>query len=346
MGELVFQHIDLSYGDNTIVRDFNLEVRNGELVSLLGPSGAGKTTILKAAAGQAKPDCGDILINGRSVLDLPPEHRDTVMVFQEPLLFPFLNVAQNIGFGLRMRKTTGRGEKQLIGEIMELTRLSGLQHRRIHELSGGQQQRVSLARALVLKPSVLLMDEPLSNLDANLRGQMRELIQDIQSQTHVTTLFVTHDQTEALILSHRVSLLLKGRLRQVGSPEELFYRPSDPEVSRFFGGCNFFRGKCKHGEFHSDWVRVPAPEIIANGHRLTATIRPEDISISSEPAFDLAGRVLKTSFEGSATRVWVSCGGKQLVVLTAQRTFSPGQSVCLHLPPEKVRIFPPDIDPA
>jgi ABC-type sugar transport system ATPase subunit len=341
MGDLVFRHIDIFYGREAIVQDFNLAVRNGELVSLLGPSGAGKTTLLKAAAGLLKPRRGDILIDGRSVLNLPPEHRDTVMVFQNPLLFPFLNVSQNIGFGLRMRKTGHREIKHRIGEILQLTRLDGLQHRKVHELSGGQQQRVSLARALVLKPSVLLMDEPLSNLDANLRGRMRELIQDIQKETGITTLFVTHDQREALMISHRVSLLLKGRLRQVGTPEELFYQPADPEVSRFFGGCNFFRGKLKQGEFRCEWFRVPAPGFDTNGHPVMATIRPEDILIAKDANFNHTGRVLKTAFEGGSTRLWIACGQVQLVVLTSQPGIKPGQEVRLQLPPEKIRLFPP-----
>ena len=165
-----------------------------------------------------------------------------VLVFQKPLLFPFMNVEQNVAFGLRMRGRLRQKEQQQIEEILELVQLRGLNRRKIHELSGGQQQRVSLARALVLKPAILLLDEPLSNLDSNLRQQMRELIQDIQAQTRITTLFVTHDQAEALMLSQRVTLLLDGQLRQVGTPQELFYQPVDVEVARFFGGCNFFHG--------------------------------------------------------------------------------------------------------
>jgi ABC-type sugar transport system ATPase subunit len=207
-------------------------------------------------------------------------------------------------------------------------------------LSGGQQQRVSLARALVLKPAILLLDEPLSNLDANLRQQMRELIQNIQAETHTTTLFVTHDQAEALMMSHRVGLLLDGRLRQVGAPRELFYRPVDPDVARFFGGCNFIEGRIKDGHFHSELATVPTAQTNGNGHLLTATIRPEDIVIAAASTCDLQGRIQKTSFEGSATRIWVQCKGSRLVVLTSDAGFSPGQNVGLHLPPEKIRIFP------
>lgn len=340
MGDLLLINLDIRYGNEPIVHDFNLEVRDGELVSLLGPSGAGKTTILKAVAGLIQPHKGEILIDGQAVQDMPPEKRNAVMVFQKSLLFPFMDVEQNIGFGLRMKGYHGLKFRKQIEEIMELTELTGLGQRKVHELSGGQQQRVSLARALVLKPSVLLLDEPLSNLDANLRQQMRELIQDIQAETQITTLFVTHDQTEALMISHRVSLLLNGRLRQVGKPQDLFYRPSDPEVARFFGGCNFIQGKVKDGMFQSDFGHAPAPEINGNGHLLTATIRPEDILISSDAAFEVEGQIEKTNFEGSTTRIWLKCQNTRFVILTSESDFFPGQSVRIHLPSEKIRIFP------
>jgi ABC-type sugar transport system ATPase subunit len=340
MGELLLKNVTIHYGSTPVVRDFNLEILDGEMVSLLGPSGAGKTTILKAVAGLIRPQAGEIIIDGHAVNDLPPEKRNAVMVFQKSLLFPFMNVAQNIGFGLRMQGHQGRETRQKIRQIMQLTELTGLGPRKVHELSGGQQQRVSLARALVLKPAILLLDEPLSNLDANLRQQMRELIQDIQTETGITTLFVTHDQAEALMISHRVGLLLDGRLRQVGEPRELFYRPADPAVARFFGGCNFIEGRIKDGFFQSEFATVPTSQTNGNGHLLTATIRPEDILITAELKVDLQGRIQKTNFEGSATRIWVQCKGNRFVVLTPDADFAPGQNVGLHLPPEKIRIFP------
>jgi ABC-type Fe3+/spermidine/putrescine transport system ATPase subunit len=310
------------------------------MVSLLGPSGAGKTTVLKAVAGLIKPQAGEILIDDQPVMDLPPEKRNAVMVFQKSLLFPFMNVAQNIAFGLRMQARQEPEIRQLTQEILQLTELTGLGRRKVHELSGGQQQRVSLARALVLKPAILLLDEPLSNLDANLRQQMRELIQDIQAETRITTLFVTHDQAEALMLSHRVGLLLEGRLRQVGEPRDLFHRPADPAVARFFGGSNFIKGRIKNGNFLSEFATVPTALANGNGHLMTATIRPEDIVIASESKSDLQGQVQKTNFEGSTTRIWVQCKGSCFVVLTSVSDFSPGQTVGLHLPPDKIRIFP------
>jgi ABC-type sugar transport system ATPase subunit len=342
MGELQLKNLTISYGSAAVVRQFDLTVRDGEMVSLLGPSGAGKTTILRAVAGLVRPQKGEIIIDGQSVVHLPPEKRSAVMVFQKSLLFPFMNVAQNIGFGLRMQGHHGREIRKPIDRILELTELTGLGQRKVHELSGGQQQRVSLARALVLKPAVLLLDEPLSNLDANLRQQMRDLIQDIQAETRITTLFVTHDQAEALMISHRVGLLLDGRLRQVGEPRELFYQPADPDVARFFGGCNFIQGKVIDGMFQSEFGQTPAPAINGNGHLLTATIRPEDILIASESKYDLQGKVQKTNFEGSANRIWVQCKDTRFVVLTSKTGFGAGQMVGLHLPPDKIRIFPSD----
>jgi ABC-type sugar transport system ATPase subunit len=341
MGILSLNDLAIAYRGETVIRGLNLEVAEGELVSLLGPSGAGKTSILKAVAGLLAPARGDIRIDGRSVCGLPPEKRSAVMVFQKPLLFPFMNVAQNVGFGLRMQGVAAAEARGRIRDILELTQLAGLEGRRVHEISGGQQQRVALARALVLRPAILLLDEPLSNLDANLRQQMRELIQDLQAQTRVTTLFVTHDQAEALMISHRIGLLLDGRLRQVGPPQDLFRRPVDRAAAEFFGGCNFFTGRLRQGAFGCELGSFPAPGIDANGQRLTATIRPEDILVGVDCDYPILGRVRKTSFEGAATRLWVDCGAVPLVVLTPRGDWTPGQSVRLRIPAEKIRIFPP-----
>jgi ABC-type Fe3+/spermidine/putrescine transport system ATPase subunit len=343
MGELRLHNLTIRFGARTVVEDFSLVVHDGEMASLLGPSGAGKTTILKAVAGLLTPAAGDILIDGKPVEGLAPEKRDAVMVFQEPLLFPFMNVAQNVGFGLRMRGLKTAAAEIRVRDILALTRLEGLEKRKVHALSGGQQQRVALARALVLKPSVLLLDEPLSNLDATLRQRMRDLILDIQAETRMTMLFVTHDQSEALMMSDRVALLLDGRLRQVGPPRELFHQPGDPEVARFFGGTNFFQGRVRNGCLHSEFGVFPIQPLVGNGHLRTATIRPEDIRIAplgSGPAGGLTGRIVKTSFEGSTTRLVVACAAGDLTVLTPREGFAPGQEVALSLSAQKIRLFP------
>lgn len=341
MGDLVIEKLSVRYGREPVIAEFSLRVADGEMVSILGPSGAGKTTILKAVAGLIEPSDGDIRLDGKSLAGVPPEKRNTIMVFQKPLLFPFMNVAQNIGFGLRMQGMAQSEVRAAVQGIMALTQLIGLDKRKVHELSGGQQQRVSLARALVLKPAVLLLDEPLSNLDANLRHQMRELILEIQSKMRTTTLFVTHDQSEALIMSQRVTLLLDGRLRQVGKPQDLYYRPVDPHVARFFGATNFFEGRFKDGFLHTGFGVFRLPAVDANGHPQTATIRPEDILVSTTGDFELEGRVERTHFEGMATRLWVTCRGGLLVVLAGRGEFFPGQAVRLRLPAERIRVFPP-----
>ncbi len=345
MGALTLKDITVHYGLRPVVKNLNLEVGDGEMAALLGPSGAGKTTILKAVAGLLAPLRGEILIDGQTVTARPPEKRDVVMVFQEPLLFPFMNVAQNIAFGLEMRGDRASRQAGAVARMLALTRLEGLGRRKVHELSGGQQQRVALARALVLEPAVLLMDEPLSSLDANLRQEMRELILAIQSELKITTLFVTHDQSEALMLSQRVALLLDGRLRQVGAPCDLFCRPADPDVALFFGGRNFFQGRLRDGFFECDFGRLPVSDACGNGYRRTATIRPEDVQLTTDPAQlpdSFPGTVLRTRFEGLATRAWISCPSGELEVLTAMAGLAPGQSVRLRLPPDKIRVFPED----
>ena len=342
MGALTLQDIAIHYGRRPVVEDFNLDVRDGEMVALLGPSGAGKTTILKIVAGLLAPQRGEIVIDGQSVTARPPEKRDVVMVFQKPLLFPFMNVAQNIAFGLKMRGDKASRQGGAVARILALTRLEGLGPRKVHELSGGQQQRVALARALVLEPAILLMDEPLSSLDANLRQEMRELILTIQSELQITTLFVTHDQSEALMMAQRVALLLEGRLRQVGVPRDLFYRPVDPDVARFFGGRNFFQGRLQDGCFECDFGRLPVAGACGNGYWRMATIRPEDVQLAIDPVDmpdSFAGTVVRTRFEGMATRAWVACPSGELVALTTMAGLAPGQSVRLRLPPDKIRVF-------
>lgn len=345
MGRLQLQNLTINYGETPIIRDLSLSIQNGEIVSLLGPSGAGKTTVLKAIAGLLKPVAGKILIDDIPVNHLPAEKRDAVLIFQKPLLFPFLNVSQNIGFGLKMQQINRKDARKKIGKIIEITELTGLQSRKIHQLSGGQQQRVALARGLVLEPSILLLDEPLSNLDAGLRQQMRELIQTVQKQTGTTMLFVTHDQSEALAISDRVCLLLGGTLRQTGSPEDLFYLPAAPEVARFFGCDNIFctpdDGKENITAFSS------AQSDRCNIGEKIFTIRPEDIEIlaadriRSEPfQQSLEGRVTAVTFEGRMTKLTVDIEKTPIAVLCKRSSFRIGQTVGLRIPEKHIHFFP------
>lgn len=339
MGRLELKKLTIGHGDKTVIHDLSLVIQDGEMVSLLGPSGVGKTTLLKAIAGLLQPVSGKIIINGQQIDQLPPEKRDAVLIFQKPLLFPFLDVGQNIGFGLKMAGIKSKAAGKKIDKIIGITGLAGLKNRKIHQLSGGQQQRVALARGLVLEPSVLLLDEPLSSLDAELRHQMRELISNLQAQTGTTMVFVTHDQSEAFAISDRICVLLDGRLRQTGTPAELFYHPADVEISRFFGCTSIIHGKIHNNLFESKYGRCTTP--LGDTPEAKAVIRPENIVLSATKTPDgIMGRIVQIQFEGTATRLIIKVDSDTFTVLSLRPDFVKEQSVWLHFPPEQLHIFP------
>ncbi|MCB2215566.1 MAG: ABC transporter ATP-binding protein [Desulfobulbaceae bacterium] len=340
MGRLELRELTIRYGAKTVISELNLQLQDGEILSLLGPSGAGKSTVLKAVAGLLPPFSGSIAINGQPADHLPAERRDTVLIFQKPLLFPFLNVGQNIAFGLRMTGHRGAAARQRIERMIAITGLQGLELRRVHQLSGGQQQRVALARGLVLEPSILLLDEPFSSLDAELREQMRELIRTIQQQTKTTMLFVTHDQSEAFGVSDRVALLLDGRLRQTGPPEQVFYRPADVDVARFFGCNNVLPGSIRDGYFHGARVRVPTER--ADCNEAVAMIRPEDVRLyPAVPGSDRpTGRISGIRFEGAMSRLTVTTEDGPVSVLSIRPHWHLGELVGLEFPADRLHVFP------
>jgi len=227
--------VEVYLGETKVLHALSFRVEAGEIVSLLGPSGCGKTTLLRVIAGLLPPAAGEIRFDGRSVVRIPAERRGAVLVFQKPLLYPYLTVGQNIGFGLRMRQRPAEEIRQRVAEALAWVQLEGYQDRHPETLSGGQEQRVSLARALVTRPRVLLLDEPFSALDESLRGEMRLLLRTLHRALGMTTLFVTHDQQEAAMVGHRIGLLLDGQLAQIGSPRDFYTAPTRPDVARFFG---------------------------------------------------------------------------------------------------------------
>lgn len=320
----------------------SLDVPAGSLTALLGPSGCGKTTALKIIAGLLAPTSGDVGINGQSILALAPDQRGAVMVFQNPLLFPHMTVAENIGFGLAMRRRP-RGEiAARVAEMLALVQLSGLGPRRPSQLSGGQAQRVALARALILKPRVLLLDEPLSNLDASLRAEMRDLIRSLHRATGITTLFVTHDQEEAVVMADNIALILDGRLQQYGPAEAFYKSPATETVARFFGGTNFIPGQNKSGIFTSAFGPLILPQTAQDGPG-TLTIRPENIRLGAAPINTLLATLTDKTYLGTQTRLILKVGDTPLEALVhpddaaALRT---GVALEINLPPQSLWLLP------
>ncbi|MBE7532381.1 MAG: ABC transporter ATP-binding protein [Chloroflexi bacterium] len=321
----------------------------GRITALLGPSGCGKTTALKMIAGLLPPTSGDILFNGRSILSIPAEKRGAVLVFQNHLLFPTMNVFDNVAFGLKMRGEPKAIIRQRVEEMLALVKLSGYGHRQPHQLSGGQKQRVALARALIIEPNVLLLDEPLSNLDAHLRQEMRDLIFTLQRQLGITTVVVTHDQEEAVILADYIALIFDGRLQQVGTPDDFYERPSSLPIARFFGGVNFIPGIKQDGQVQTGLgaFRLAFPHALPDGP-VNLTIRPENVQLRHcpEPENSISGQVLNRVYAGTHTRFKIVTTDPTLPPLelvadaAALRQFPDGQALYLYFPPPHIWLLP------
>jgi ABC-type Fe3+/spermidine/putrescine transport system ATPase subunit len=324
-----------------ILHGLSLGVDAGELLALLGPSGCGKTTTLRLIAGLLDPTSGDINFDGRSVLKLPPERRGAVMVFQQHLLFPFMSVADNVAFGLRMRRL-GRPEiRRRVTEALDMVRLTGLENRWPDELSGGQRQRVALARALVVTPRLLLLDEPLSNLDAELREEMREEIIRLQKQLGITTIFVTHDQSEAVAVADRIALIFDGCIVQTGTARDFYERPINPRVARFFGGANIFPGEKRGGLIKTALGSFSIlPSQLSDGPVLV-TIRPEAIQFGGNGANSFAAEVVSWMYQGESARCVAAVGETTLEVKAPPyMSRRPGEIVTLQLPRKHIWLMP------
>lgn len=294
MADLSLISVGKRFGDRTIIADLDLHVNSGEMVCLLGPSGSGKTTILRMIGGFINANRGQICIDGQDITHLTPERRPTAMVFQQYALWPNMTVFQNISFGLKLRRLSRSDIRRKVDEALELVDLRGLEKYYPAQLSGGQQQRVALARALVLTPKVLLLDEPLSNLDAQLRYKVREEIREIQQRAGITTVFVTHDQDEALSVSDRVAVLSDGRIEQFDTPDNLYMQPQTSFVARFIGTMNVFLGTVNHGIVTApDGTQIPcdvATAALVQGITELA-VRPEDIVLTDHAG--APGRVVR-----------------------------------------------------
>ncbi len=331
------QGLSKSYGRTPVLTDLTLSVEPGTLVALLGPSGCGKTTTLRIVAGLVDPTEGEVLFDGRSVLAQPPERRPVAMVFQAPLLFPHLSVGDNVAFGLRMGGT-GRTERRARAlEALERVQLGGYATRRPGELSGGQEQRVSLARALVVEPSVLLLDEPFSALDAALRVEMRDLVLTLQRESGVTTLFVTHDQEEAVVLADRIALVLEGRLQQYAPPAHFYDAPASLPVAQFFRAANQFPGVVSAGVHTSALGPVPTPG--APDGPGVLVVRQEGVLLEGPDGPGvLPGTVRAAVFLGTAVRLEVALASGAVVtaVVPPGRRMAAGDHVGVRLPAGRV----------
>ena len=326
---------DLSHryaeGSSRALSRLSIDVEPGELVAFLGPSGCGKTTALKIIAGLLRPTSGDVLVDGVSVLAVPPEKRGAAMVFQKALLFPRMSVAANIGFGLRMQNVPRDRISLRVDAALRRVRMEGFAERRPGELSGGQQQRVALARALVTEPRLLLLDEPLSALDANLREEMRELVREVQEQGGYTTVFVTHDQEEAVVLADRIALLFDGELQMYGEPQAFYERPASRRIAEFFGATNFIRGRARDGTVETPLGSLSLARAAWPGD-VTLTIRPEAVRLGAgENSFPAL--ITRVVYLGTRVDCGLEANGVRLTVaVPPDAGVREGEGVTVSLP--------------
>ncbi len=338
-----------SAGEVAAVDDISLNIEKGQFVTLLGPSGCGKTTTLRLVAGFEFPTSGRITLEGNRLDDVPPNRRDMAMVFQSYAIFPHLNVFDNITYGLKIKKLPAAEIRRRTDEVMKLTKLTGLGDRAPTQLSGGQQQRVALARALVVEPKVLLFDEPLSNLDAKLREEMRFEIRDLQKRLGITAIYVTHAQEEALVMSDIIAIINQGKLAQLGSPEEIYERPRSKFVADFIGLSDFIPARVENcdgpmarvcvGEARLTVTAMPG---LAADQAVTLFIRPNDITFADHQDQNIvSGTVVQATYLGDRMdyRVKLADGSGVRVEANTTHRYAAGDAVRLHLPTERCHVI-------
>jgi len=341
-----------SFGTTRAVEDASFEIEDGEFFFILGPSGCGKTTLLRLIAGFYAPDSGEIRFGDKVINDVPPNRRNTGMVFQNYALWPHLSVFNNVAYGLKVRKTEPDELKERVMNMLKTVRMEQYSERFPNQLSGGQQQRVALARALVIEPDILLLDEPLSNLDAKLRLEMREEIKRIQKVTGVTALYVTHDQKEAMAMGDRIAVMNEGRIVQIDTPREIYLKPTTRFVAAFMGEINRIPGKVSKSAdgaitFEAPWGELESQRVRGEykiGDQIEAMIRPECLGISDKASGQniVEAEVVSGTYLGQAEEVILqSKGGVLLKILhpPTTREYMPGDRVFLHLPAEELHII-------
>jgi putative spermidine/putrescine transport system ATP-binding protein len=348
MGYLELQGLERRFGAVTALDGIDISLEQGEFLSLLGPSGCGKTTALRIVAGFDRPDGGQVVVDGRDLTGVSPNKRDMGMVFQAYSLFPNMTAAQNVAFGLRIRHAKKDERRGRVDELLELVGLADAGDRYPHQLSGGMQQRVALARALAIQPRVLLLDEPLSALDAKVRVQLREEIRRIQLELGITTLYVTHDQEEALSISDHVAVMYGGKIEQIGAPAEMYSAPATPFVAEFVGTMNRLEGTVVDGgvEHRGSLLHVQAAQSHPRGQRVLVLVRPETVEVGpangDRAANTLVGDVVTQTFLGPVTRLKIVGTGVDVIadVPTQKALGLPvGTRVAAALPVEGVRLL-------
>ncbi len=335
-----------SYGSLVVADGIDLSIQHGELVCLLGPSGCGKTTTLRLVAGFIVPDEGEIIVGGTRLsgpgVALPPEKRNMSMIFQSYALWPHMSVADNVAYGLRLRRLPRAEIAAKVAAMLAVAKLEKLADRFPGELSGGQQQRVALARALAVEPETLLLDEPLSNLDTNLREEMRFEIRRLHDAFRYTTIYVTHDQLEAMTTADRIVVMNAGRIEQIGAPEDIFLRPQSEFVARFIGGTNILRGPVRAGMIESGPLLLAWGLGEVGGAEAALSVRPHEIELSAEVQDGpncFAGTVLRHTYIGAQRDYLIDLGGDIHIraITPLERHFAAGDTVGVRLPPERCR---------
>lgn len=351
-GDIKISGASIVYGNGApAVKSVDLEIENGEFFTLLGPSGCGKTTLLRSLAGFLELSEGTLSIGGQNVDGIPPHKRDTAMVFQSYAIFPHLTVRQNVAYGLKPRGVSGAEAAERVREALAMVDLEGYEDRLPRNLSGGQQQRVVIARAIVTRPRVLLMDEPLANLDAKLRVRLRADVRALQQELGITTVYVTHDQEEALALSDRIGVMSHGDLLQVGTPQEIYAKPASLGVARFVGEGSFLRASLTGEDAvleNGQRLRVAA-QAGATGARVWVGFRPHDARLApvSNSNEELRGTVAQVTYLGGTTRIEINAGLEHAIALDLGATDEVpgiGEQVAVDVRPEAIMVFPDDTE--
>ena len=339
MANVIFENITKKFDDVTAVDDFSLEVKDKEFLVLLGPSGCGKTTTMRVVAGLEQANSGKVLIDNNDVTDYAPKERDIAMVFQSYALYPHMNVFQNIEYPLKIKNIPKEKRNDQVNETIKKVQLEGLLNRLPKQLSGGQKQRVALARAIIRNPKVFLMDEPLSNLDAKLRVEMRAKLKNLQNELGITTIYVTHDQVEAMTLADRVVVMNNAKISQVSSPSEIYNNPSNLFVAGFVGSppMNFIHGEIKNNKFINNYIGEESIQIKDRGSVILG-VRPEDMNVAQDG--NIKGEVYSFELTGDYTYVTVKLGDDLIIAKTeSDYKTSIGSPIALSLNKNKIYFF-------